>query len=561
MQTPLNMVMNPTDGQRYQMLMNELSKEKRTEDYEYIIKYLSPPPDITEYAAPGELRGKKIGIIGGGLAGMAAAYELRKLGAEITIFDASKDRIGGRVYTWYFNKTSGCFGELGAMRIPVSHETTWHYINLFGLNTIPLTSPQDNNFIYVHNTRIRRYQSVEDYLYPLYNPAPRKRITPWQDLLSYAIRYAYLRLPPPVRSELIRILPEYSPEALKLMNISLRENFEALGLSQGAINMISAVTPENGALLHISYDEIAHEAYTMDYRNLYRIDGGNINLPYAFYNSFFTVNVPGYENIPKSMLGSVCFRQGHCVTGIYKSGYRSKVVVKYSISGNGRENADIFDFLICAIPYSRLRLVEIRPYFSNIKMQAILELNYIDAFKCLFLCNRRFWEKQADYGRIIGGISFTDLPIQSIIYPNDHIICPASSACPHNEPGVLTFYNLNKNSVRLGGLNEQSRFEAISRNAEEVHGLPRGYINSAIEGVKAMHWNAASNYLGALVCTLPGQKPLFSYAMRQPEYNNRVFFAGEHVSTKHGWIQGALYSGKYAANQLAMYYGSTTSSV
>jgi monoamine oxidase len=75
-----------------------------------------------------------------------------------------------------------------------------------------------------------------------------------------------------------------------------------------------------------------------------------------------------------------------------------------------------------------------------------------------------------------------------------------------------------------------------------------------------MHWNTASNYLGALVCTLPGQKPLFSYIMRQPEYNNRVFFAGEHVSTKHGWIQGALYSGKYAANQLAMYYGNNTSS-
>ncbi len=554
MQTPLNQVINPTDGQRHQMLMNALSEENRTEDYEYIIKYLSPPPDITEYAGPGELRGIKIGIIGGGLAGMAAAYELRKLGADITILDASKERIGGRIYTYYFNEAGKCFGELGAMRIPASHETTWHYINLFGLNTIPFTPPQGNNFIYAHNTRLRRYQSVEEFLYPLYNLTPRERRTPWQNLLSYAISYSYLKLPPPVRSELIRILPEYSPEALKLMLISLRDNFEALGLSQGAISMISAVAPENGALLHISYDEIAHEAYSLDYRNLYRIDGGNINLPYAFYNSFSAVDVPGYAHIPESMLGSVCFKQDHCVTGIYRSGYRSKVVVKYSISGNGKENADIFDLIICTIPFSRLRLVEIKPYFSDIKMQAILELNYIDALKCLFLCNRRFWEKQTDYGRITGGLSFTDLPIQSIIYPDDHLVCPAVSACSPNEPGILTFYNLGQNSVRLGGLKKQEQLDVISGNTEEVHGLPRGFLNSIVESVKAVHWNSASNYLGALVCTLPGQKPLFSYAMRQPEYNNRVFFAGEHVSTKHGWIQGALYSGKYAANQAAMYW-------
>lgn len=33
MQTPLNQVINPTDGQRHQMLMNALSEENRTEDY------------------------------------------------------------------------------------------------------------------------------------------------------------------------------------------------------------------------------------------------------------------------------------------------------------------------------------------------------------------------------------------------------------------------------------------------------------------------------------------------------------------------------------------------
>jgi monoamine oxidase len=49
----------------------------------------------------------------------------------------------------------------------------------------------------------------------------------------------------------------------------------------------------------------------------------------------------------------------------------------------------------------------------------------------------------------------------------------------------------------------------------------------------------------------PEQKRLFSYACTQPEYDGRVFFAGEHISAKHRWMQGALKSGMEAANALA----------
>ncbi|HCM12695.1 MAG TPA: amine oxidase, partial [Lachnospiraceae bacterium] len=81
------------------------------------------------------------------------------------------------------------------------------------------------------------------------------------------------------------------------------------------------------------------------------------------------------------------------------------------------------------------REVEIKPFFRNQKMQAIYEFNYVDAQKTAFLCNRRFWERDAPYGNILGGISFTDLPIQSIIYPNDHNYCPEDT-CSSEEPGV-----------------------------------------------------------------------------------------------------------------------------
>jgi monoamine oxidase len=37
-----------------------------------------------------------------------------------------------------------------------------------------------------------------------------------------------------------------------------------------------------------------------------------------------------------------------------------------------------------------------------------------------------------------------------------------------------------------------------------------------------------------------------------PEYGGRVFFAGEHISGVHRWMQGALQTGMQAALDLAV---------
>ncbi len=572
MYSSLNRNPNPTDEQRHEMLKNALNAAGRPEDYDYILRLLSPSPDITNIVEPGELSGVKIGIIGGGLAGLTAAYELRKTGADITILEASEDRIGGRVYTHYFDSEGKYYGEFGAMRIPASHETTWYYMNLFGLNTLPMTAERRNNFLYVHNTRIRTTESIEQYLYPKYDLTPQERNTPWSELNNYAFEHRYLQLPPEIRAELISVLPCYSKEFVPLMNMSLRENFEKLGLSQGAISLISGVDSSSGALLANSYDEIAQEVYSFDYINNYRIQNGNVNLPLAFFESFGSMKPHGYKNIASNLLGSVSYKCGLCASGIYQSDYRNKVIVKYTNKAEGGDTADIFDYVICAIPLSALRTVEIKPYFTYMKMQAIMELHYIDAMTSLFLCNRRFWERNTEYGKMIGGISLTDLPIESIIYPSDHNYLDTppvtksvnsltnqstlkkSSSSPE-EPGVLTAsYNLMQNSIHIGGLEAQTRFELIRQNVEEVHGLPRGYLNSFVEQHKTVHWNSEPLYRGALAYTLPKQKPLFAYTLQQPEYHGRVYLAGEHVSNKHGWMQGALSSGKEAANRLAEHF-------
>ena len=49
-------------------------------------------------AAPTAGHGKSVAILGGGIAGLVAAYELRKLGFEVTVLEA-RSRPGGRVWT------------------------------------------------------------------------------------------------------------------------------------------------------------------------------------------------------------------------------------------------------------------------------------------------------------------------------------------------------------------------------------------------------------------------------------------------------------------------------
>lgn len=549
----VNLFYNPTNEQRHEILYESLNLSGRAEDYQNVVELLNPPPDIFEFAAPMSLQNMNIGIIGGGLAGLSAAYELRKLGATITVFDAESTRIGGRVYTQYFNNSRQYFGEFGPMRIPVSHETTWHYINLFNLNTESLSSPDSNNFIFASNVRIRRDrtgESIEKNLYPLYSLTETERNTPWNELVSYANDTMLNSLSTEQRSEILRILPQYSEKYASITQLSNRQVYEMLGLSQGFINLFSAVDPFGCVALNTSHDETMSGNYSQDFLNTYRISGGMINLPLAFINSLAN-NSPQELNNLSGQLGKVNIKLGHIVTGLSQTS-NNYVNIQYT-NPYGNELNESFDLVICTIPYSTLRDINLYPYFSDNKMQAIRELNYMDAQKTLFFFNKRFWEENAPYGNVNGGISFTDLIIQSIVYPPDHIGCENRN-CDYTEPAVLTAsYNLGMDSIRLSSQNEYRRFENIKRDLEKVHGTPPGYLDTLIESSKTVFWNDEQWARGGFALQYPGQKVNFAYNMLLPEYKDRVFFAGEHVSTKPAWMQGSLQTGKWVANQIALF--------
>lgn len=546
---------NPTDSERHEYLKYLLYSSERPEDYSNIIALLNPPPDILNICPKEKGRGIRIGVIGGGEAGLAASFELRKIGCSITLFEASC-RIGGRVYSHYFDKDKRYYAEPGAMRIGISHETTWHYINLFKLNTSPFVTRSVDSLFYIRKKRARNDPqgiSVMKNIYPQFRLTPEERQTPWGEF-PRAINKKYLNsLPPQLRTELIKIKRHYSPEIMEIDNISLRDAYESLGLSQDAISMSGYLSAYDKSLFYTSLLEILQENYTFDFYWNYRINGGTERLPRALYNSLI-------DNTGKYGTENVDINMNCAVDGIYMVPGGNGVYLEYRNTITGEKHIEAFDYCICAIPFTSLRRIRIEPLFNPLKMQAINELYLAPAQKTFLFMKNRFWEMGPPSKRIVGGTTLTDLPNTAVIYPPDHAmpvpnrletwtLRPNTSPL---EPGVLiASYNFNQDALVYGNENCCLLRNDIIKYITEIHNLPDDYIKSRLISWYFLNWTHVQYIWGAVTFSLPGQRNLFSYEAIQPEMNERLFFAGEHVSEKHAWQQGALKSAMETANLIA----------
>ncbi|TLP78864.1 NAD(P)/FAD-dependent oxidoreductase [Nesterenkonia sphaerica] len=101
-------------------------------------------------ALPAAAHGKEVAVIGGGIAGLVAAYELMRLGLRPVVYEA--ERLGGRLRSERFpmpsahqdaggTASSEVVAELGGMRFPISSTSFFHYLKLLGLRTAPFPNP------------------------------------------------------------------------------------------------------------------------------------------------------------------------------------------------------------------------------------------------------------------------------------------------------------------------------------------------------------------------------------------------------------------------------------
>ncbi len=446
---------------------------------------------------------KRVVIVGAGLAGLVAAFELKRQGHLVRVLEA-QSRVGGRIFTLRAPFAPGLYAEAGGMRIPRAHDLTLRYCDLFSLPLRPFVMGNPRALVHLGGARMTKAEADGDPGRLPFVLDDRERGRTADDLWESAIgdlRVLLDREGPAAWDQIVREYDEYS----------LYEFLRWKGWSRGAIEYFTVVNFLE-ADMHNSLVEILREDLGGAYVDMQEIAGGMDGLPNAFYAQLsdeirFGANVFALDQDPDG------------VTVHFKTE-----------AGRFHERGD---FAVVTVPFSVLRTIEVLKPFSGAKQRAIRQLNYHASTKILFQVRERVWEEEDG---IFGGGTVTELPIRRINYPTPD---------PETRRGVLlASYTWGQDALQWGAMDEETRLEEALDDIERIH--PR--IREVYEGGASHAWYSDRWARGAFAMFAPGQQTELQADIVSPE--GRIHFAGEHCSLYHAWIQGALESGIRAARAI-----------
>lgn len=183
------------------------------------------------------------------------------------------------------------------------------------------------------------------------------------------------------------------------------------------------------------------------------------------------------------------------------------------------------DYLVCAIPFTMLRKIEVAPRFSDAKNEIIRNLTYESAARVFLQTRRRFW-----FDKGLNGFGFGE---------NFAEIWNATFG-QKGTRGVLQSYLRGDFSLDLMKLGEKERLETTVQSLEKL--FPE--LGANFEKGFTKCWSEDPWVLGAWGHPKTEDLELIT----RPE--GRIHFAGEHASNLASWMQGALQSGLRAAEEI-----------
>ena len=505
---------------------------------------LLPLPEAAaqyEPLRPVDGKGTRVVILGGGIAGLVAAYELGKAGWSCTILEA-RQRPGGR--NWSIRNGTqidftdgtrqtcsfeeGHYFNAGPARLPSTHHTMLGYCHELGValevevnssRSALMQADKLNGGVAVPERRV--FNDTRGHV---------------SELLAKCVRKGALdeEFTADDRERMIEFLRQYgdlNPDLL--FRGTDRSGFKippGAELEEPIVNNPLAMRELLDA--DLLFGMLVEE--TIDWQpTMFQPIGGMDRIPMAFAQRLDSV-----------------IRYDAAVTRIRQSD--TGVTVTYR-SGSGTEETIAADYCICAIPLTLARTLDAD---FGPQIRAILDkVEYDCAYKVAWEAPR-FWETEAN---IYGGISYLQQMVDLVWYPSARLFSqkgiliggysmelgpsfPPLADVLANTPAV--YRATTANGYAFGHLpNMQAKLEASRRSVELLHpGHGKDLTKPVYISWGQIPWN-----LGSWISFNWSDQA--ALAMLQAP-DRRIYFAGDHTSHIVGWQEGAALSAHRVIRQL-----------
>lgn len=466
-------------------------------------------------------------IIGGGAAGLAAAYQLNKAGVRFQICDWST-RLGGRIRTSkQINNSSNQFVELGAELVDSNHYTLLGIAQELGVE-IEDFSEYDNGLVKELFYFNGQTYTEEDFIHA---------VRPLLEKISVANADIYGDVDEYINAKNAELMPN----SLKYDNISLKQFLDdnsadtdpwvmnAVNVAylceygmeteqQSSINLIDLIDTdtEDGFSLFGDSDESK------------RVKGGNEVLIKAIISHLGLQENRDY--LTNAKLTAIREGSNDTLSCVFD--------VKGTFYTKSARN------VICTLPFSTLREVEGLKRGSKVlagvdpkKIDCINDLGYGTNTKMMMSFDLRFWRNSDQAVPANTGSLYSDFTSQTF--------WETSRLQPGNN-GILTNFTGGKRGLEVAQDPKKAREQALA-DLGQVYGSQN--VTSMHDGkVAVMPWPIIPQTKGSYACPTVGQYTTIWGYNADTEANGRLFFAGEHTHPlTYGFMNGAYNSGCRAA--------------
>ena len=445
---------------------------------------------------------RRVIVVGAGLAGLTAAFELVEAGFSVTVLEA-RDRVGGRVWTIREPFVNGQVADAGGEFIDSYHTDLLHYIRRFDLRLVPIRGTRR----YYYNGRLV--------------PADQFWLDPSSAGLDPQVARDWDAFEENVAKTAARITcPEAPWETIDpdLDRVSLWEWAQRLGVHPDFRRLLDLAVVGDYAT---DPDVLSACQYLRDEAMLARVRRAGIHHMRI---------AGGTDLLPKAFAERLGDRVKLCAEVVRIAQTPDEVEVTARI--DGRQTTLRAAYLVCALPARPLRRIPVDPPWPAPLGDAIHGLHYGEVTKVLLQFRRRLWREPGG-GR---GFLVTDGPVQYAWEP------PQVSRA---RSGILSIYTAGRRSRPITERSPAERVEVMVRALDAIWpGLADELIASASQAWVQDPWSG-----GAYSYYAPGE--MLRFAPLWPKPCGRIYFSGEHTAEWQAFMTGAVESGRRAARQIA----------